>query len=442
MTSLSAVHGQGGNNTGSVTGRLPVIDIAGNLGAYSKVQMSELIIDVEYIPLETNSKCLIDRTDNIIVTADRIFVACDNYCYAFTRDGEFLTDIGRQGRGPGEWTSVVRGISVDETNRIVYLDVGDNILEYTWDGKFVREVKTPSLGEGEMGARAMNVTFLRDNLFLGWFSSIVRTGPPYWIVFDDKGATVKNVDNRMVGESKNVRWSNSRTASPAMASGLAYLKENINDTLYYLNRRHDLVPAFVFDPGRYSYLRSGAAKLPYMERVMTRHYIELPAAEAREYLPNFPMIFAVNKIFFSFKLHNAKRSGVKVPGGNVTTKRIGGNPMVREVHMSEFDDTDIMLGIYDIRGETTVLLDRDPVTHRYGLVNDIDGGLSFWPRYYTSTGEMVDVVDAYEMKDLLTREHFATHPACDPAAHAKLQALLADLDEADNPVIVIATLKK
>jgi hypothetical protein len=76
-------------------------------------------------------------------------------------------------------------------------------------------------------------------------------------------------------------------------------------------------------------------------------------------------------------------------------------------------------------------------------VNDLDGGLSFWPRYYNEPeGEVVDVLEAYEMKELLTEEYFAAHPAKNPAAHERLRTLLKDLDETDNPVIVIAKLKE
>jgi hypothetical protein len=102
-----------------------------------------------------------------------------------------------------------------------------------------------------------------------------------------------------------------------------------------------------------------------------------------------------------------------------------------------------VLGLYDIRRGKTELLDRDPISRKYGLVNDLDGGLSFWPRYYIeSENALVQVLEAYEMKRLLTEEYFAAHPAKDPAAHARLRALLENLKEDDNPVIVIAKLKR
>ena len=77
-----------------------------------------------------------------------------------------------------------------------------------------------------------------------------------------------------------------------------------------------------------------------------------------------------------------------------------------------------------------------------GLINDLDGGLSFWPRYYTSESELIDFWQAYEMKEILTKEYFSAHEIKNPQAHQKLNEMLIKLDEEDNPVIVIGKLKE
>jgi len=45
------------------------------------------------------------------------------------------------------------------------------------------------------------------------------------------------------------------------------------------------------------------------------------------------------------------------------------------------------------------------------------------------------------MKEKLTDEYFASRTIKDPQAHQKLKELLKNLDEQDNPVVVIAKLK-
>ena len=94
-----------------------------------------------------------------------------------------------------------------------------------------------------------------------------------------------------------------------------------------------------------------------------------------------------------------------------------------------------------MKNKETRLLDTDPFSHMSGLINDLDGGMSFWPKYYTSENELIDIWQSYEMKELLTEEYFATHEIKNPQAHQKLKELLKNLDEEDNPVIVIAKLK-
>ena len=68
--------------------------------------------------------------------------------------------------------------------------------------------------------------------------------------------------------------------------------------------------------------------------------------------------------------------------------------------------------------------------------------MSFWPKYYTSANELVDIWQAYEMKELLTETYFEKHKINNPQAHQKLKELLKKLDWDDNPVIVIGKLKE
>ncbi|MDR2233475.1 MAG: 6-bladed beta-propeller [Tannerella sp.] len=89
----------------------------------------------------------------------------------------------------------------------------------------------------------------------------------------------------------------------------------------------------------------------------------------------------------------------------------------------------------------TLLLDTDLVSGMPGLINDLDCGLSFWPRYYSSDNELVDIWLSHEMKEILTEEYFAAHQINDPAAHQRLKAVLKEFKCDDNSVIVIVKLK-
>ena len=74
--------------------------------------------------------------------------------------------------------------------------------------------------------------------------------------------------------------------------------------------------------------------------------------------------------------------------------------------------------------------------------NDVDGGFSFWPSYYTSQNELVSSLQAYKMKEKMVEQYFADRTIKSPQAHQNLKELLHGLKEDDNPVVVIAKLKK
>ena len=97
-------------------------------------------------------------------------------------------------------------------------------------------------------------------------------------------------------------------------------------------------------------------------------------------------------------------------------------------------------GIYDRVKNTNIILDTDRLGQK-GIINDINGGLSIVPRYYAGNDEIIDIWKAEDMKEMLTEEYFASQTIKDKEAHQKLKALLKNLREDDNPVVVIAKLK-
>ncbi len=421
---LSTACGQRSDN-----GELPVIDVVGNLGTYRQVPMSELIEEVEYVPLETVPGSMIDRISHIIVTPTHILIASYSSILTFTRQGRFISTIGRKGRGPGEWIYAILGFSVDEERQAIYVDAGAMINEYTWDGKFVREIPLPTHKNAyDRSVMPSSILFLRDNLFVGHIDNDSGQEPHNWIIFDDEGSVVKRFDNHIRIEKDQFTSTKFNSTPPVKVSGDMYMKEEYNDTLYRLNPLNELSGAFVFDLGRYTfpldqYQFFGPG---FAEEDKKRIAILSGVSE------NF-IVASPNHIFFVARV--GKNTGFETPQGKPTNQIFFGQ--------SVGDDGYKVMGMYDIARGKTEFLDRDPISRNIGLVNDIDGGLPFRPRYYNESGnELVQVLEAYEMKELLTEEYFAAHPARDPASHARLRELVKSLDENDNPVVVIAKLKK
>ena len=208
--------------------------------------------------------------------------------------------------------------------------------------------------------------------------------------------------------------------------GNIYVKEDFNDTLYCVNEHYELVPQFVFNFGKY---------------VMSKEKRVQPFRGDMSVLDDVLMTSLLvgipNHLFFELYVRDVSRFSVSFPA---KPQRRETDPPPNAISIQTLDGS-IPFGIYDIVNQKIRLLDTDTFSRKSGLINDLDGGFSFWPRYCSSDNELIGVRYAHEMKETLTEEYFATREIKDPQAHQKLRELLNKLQEDDNPVIVIAKLK-
>jgi hypothetical protein len=100
---------------------LYLIDIEKNLSETKSIPLSSIGKQLEYIPLETNPNCMIERIEHINFSEDFMFIADYNKVLQFDRKGKFLRQIGANGRGPGEYSGVL-GFCIDEKNRKVFIN--------------------------------------------------------------------------------------------------------------------------------------------------------------------------------------------------------------------------------------------------------------------------------------------------------------------------------
>ena len=100
--------------------------------------LSELVESVEVIRLETNDNCLIKDIRKVFVTDNYISLIENDQrpCKLFDRKGNFITEIGKVGQGPHEYTSLSY-LFIDEKNSRIYIMRGimaNELLCYDLEG--------------------------------------------------------------------------------------------------------------------------------------------------------------------------------------------------------------------------------------------------------------------------------------------------------------------
>ena len=424
---------------------IATIEIVQNLGKFQAVPLSEFVTELEYIPLETCDDCLIAEWNggynHIIVTTSHIFVAGYNFCYAFDRDGRFIGKLGSVGQGPGEYSDL-RGLSIDENKQSVYINARYSVMEYSYDGVFRRSFSVPQTrlqlhnhpSESEYTNRMNNIYFVRDNLFIGHTLNFMGNEKYNFHLINDSAQLVKSFNNHVQFNRiiTFISYPNEEAMRPYRVMENIYVKEVQSDTVFCLNTQNELIPKFVFNLGRYAYRVEDRIDRGVPRPLETWKELQLKVI----YVPAFlsPMVGSPNYIFFSYRAWNLSGQ-YAFPYQEISQPPAEAQNVV-------ITDNIRHLGIYDIINQKTQLLDIEPVSKGRGLINDLDGGLPFWPKYYTSDNELIDIWQVYDMKEYFTDAYFAAHEIKNPQAHQKLKELLKNVDEYDNPVVVIAKLKK
>lgn len=108
------------------------------------IEITDSIKDTKVIILESNENCLLADIEKILFVNDNIYIKdrISKILYVFSRGGEFMFKIDKQGRGPGEYISI-SDFDVNKNNNNIYVySAGDaKILKYDDHGVFISSSK-------------------------------------------------------------------------------------------------------------------------------------------------------------------------------------------------------------------------------------------------------------------------------------------------------------
>lgn len=357
------------------------------------LKLSDLVESVEYIPLETKDECLIsvnsyyqtfDVSDNYIL----LFSSQLNTVYLFRRNGKFVCQVGRQGQGPAEylWAS---NVYIDEAQGQVIICDRRKTLFFGLNGKHIKSIST----------------IIHDDWQLQYFDNKFLTGLSSGILKDIDTCTYKiwDRDFNLINEGVNYvpvtpvgNWASGRITFATFGvpivsykyKGRPHMRESsLNDTLYMVDEKDNIVPKYVIDEGKYKVTPEMKADRDLWNRVR----------------------------------HDGSIIGVV----SILETELYLMPYYEQISYSYYNKQTKKLLYFDSKD---------------GIPDDYLGGIAFWPkkqinnlwcRFYNAP----ELLEAFEKQKKLT-------PKGDAKTIQKVKSLMKKLDTEDNPVLIIAKVKE
>jgi len=343
--------------------------------------LTEIGSTITYVPLETSEKSLIG--DLFQITASNSFITVkDNYSNVlmFDASGNFLRQISRKGRGPGEFSLVIADYCFSWDGKKIYLlKEGHRCLEYDVEGRFLDSYKLDSMPSQMLP--------LHENLFVFYFPNAPLNPVKQSLIISDLNNNIQ----------KTFRNHHKRTIKPFMLisrvpfysyQGEIRFKEVGSDTLFAVFEE-ELIP--------YAVLNLGQKKMNL----------------------DTPVNFSLLK---DNPLEQEGKIWVRDVFEDVDNLYIG---------FMKHDFQSMLFGYYNKQSNTVKVIGED------GFQNNIDGGLPFFPKFVYNDSILVSWVNAFDLREHVLNGNVSEKRRLYGQKYDDLVKLANSLDDQSNPVIVI-----
>lgn len=339
--------------------------------------LSDLASNINYIPLETNDSCLLRRIAKILLINDHIFITDGMNLFQFGLSGNFVRQIGRAGKGPGEHgRRITFALDNEQQEILIYSSNVMNIYDLESGIYKRRFLINQEVSDFKILPRGNIIVFTYELPSGVLVSSIGEV-----FLVDPDGTVIDSVPNFARLKNK----SNSRGYASTYEyenNEIRYLF-NYRDTLYKISADFERNPHAVFN----------------LENKTSRDNLFFEPVYDEIQHPDFLWIPQI--------LENAQYLFITAEKGR-----------------SHMDNPNIYHIIFDkISGELI-----SSSTHK--IINDIDGGLAFWPRFASGKKMISD----YLPTEII--DHYNSSTSDDEYSDYFL-SLVKSLNENDNPVLVI-----
>lgn len=375
---------------GSSKPSIPVLKLEEMVKVKKAVNLSDIAESVEYVRLELNKDAVLCGNPSILLTSKYIFVRCGSV-FQFARDGKFIRKVGSQGKGPKEYVFAYH-VSVNEKAEQVIVHSSNKISIYSFNGAFVHEIP--------IKAGYWKIHFVNNGNYISWKNVAEGGEDNVFALLDPQGKELQGVKNHLKWAAREMSfsmgWSNYNEFYEC--NGKKFFKDMYTDTIYTINEKNRIVPAMYLDLGKY--------KIPDNMR------------------PSF--------------ITDRKQVKTLMQGylwGNVVE-----SDKYRLINAEGYSDDKKLLVVTDKAKKTSVLI-SDKEDKYAGFINDIDGGIDFWPRHIYADKWAYTIVSASDFIKFSTESLKAWKTVKSPEKSKQLKSIIENMSEEDNQVIVIVKLK-
>lgn len=295
-----------------------IIEVATNINSLIPLKASDFFDKIEYIPLETNSDCLIGNNVQVSLLPDKILVKDGKQSFLFNRqNGTFIRAVGRQGNGPGEYSRSY-GFVNPTTGNFYFQGWNNSYVKYTANGLWKGKASFQNVAHGGVFAPPF-VTYLNGDTLLAFFPNLLGNEERKLVLFSETSDNIKEFSRsdvvapyeinsvavlqnekagKMYGPSgiKGVIVVNGKEPntgytlfpfSPSIwhLEQNTYFKEDFNDTIYSF-QGDKLIPRYIFNTGKYHW--------PYEKRYnreLGKEHIQIPCVlEGKRHILFYSML--------------------------------------------------------------------------------------------------------------------------------------------------------
>jgi hypothetical protein len=373
--------------------------------------LSNFSDDVTYIKLKPPPTIIIKDIRDVQISKGNIFIheGLSQKVIVFDKDGKFIKQIGRIGRGPNEYINL-RSFCFDKNNEDLFFYTGNSgyVFKFKPNGELIEKLFRFPFAD--------QMYFLNNIFIFSGFAGPTKGMPDGITQFattDRLGQKIDSVPSPIYSINnwrKKMLWFSGNYSS-TIFNGILLLYGWGEDTLYHAIRSGKIESRYFLDFGKYN------------NPIETRYIAGSPDIQKKRNLyisAISPPFETANNLWWKFALQ-------------------------KEAFLLRYDKIKQKAFTFFYNGEKEIDLARGRNSlNELGLVNDIDGGPDFfpdWSVYDDSTQLFVAAKEAFDLKKELTPEYFKNKEIKFRDKKDKLLELVNNLEEKDDYVLMVVKLK-